>query len=38
MWFPMGDRLQIPRGIVQQVRATFERHASIPSFVTQQMQ
>jgi|Transcript_80248 hypothetical protein len=39
VWFPaaLGDRLQIPNGVVQQARAVFERHASIPSFFSQQM-
>jgi hypothetical protein len=39
VWFPaaLGDRLQIPTGVVQQARAVFERHASIPSFFSQQM-
>jgi len=34
MWFPMGDRLQIPHGVVQQGRAFFERegNGSVPSF------
>lgn len=35
MWFPMGDRLQIPCGVVQQARAMFERHAVVPSFFAQ---
>jgi hypothetical protein len=39
VWFPaaLGDRWQIPTGVVQQARAVFERHASIPSFFSQQM-
>jgi hypothetical protein len=37
MWFPMGDRLQIPHGVVQQARAVFERegNGSVPSFFVQ---
>merc|ERR1711933_585239 len=37
VWFSMGDRLEIPCGVVQQARAVFERHAAIPSFFAQQM-
>jgi len=37
-WFPVGDRFQIPGGIVQQACAVFERHATIPSFFAQRMQ
>lgn len=37
VWFSMGDRLQIPCGVVQQARAIFERHASIPSFFNKNM-
>lgn len=36
VWFSMSDRFEIPSGVVQQARAVFERHASIPSFFTQQ--
>jgi len=37
MWFPMGDRLQIPHGVVQQARTFFERegNGSVPSFFGQ---
>merc|ERR1719362_2103003 len=37
LWFPMGDRLQIPQGVVQQARAFFERegNGSVPSFFVQ---
>jgi hypothetical protein len=37
MWFPMGDRLQIPKGVVQQGRSFFERqgNGSMPSFFSQ---
>jgi hypothetical protein len=38
VWFSMGDRLQIPCGVVQQARIVFERHAAIPSFFAQQTQ
>lgn len=38
VWFPMGERLQIPHGVVQQARSIFERNSSIPSFFTQQTQ
>lgn len=34
MWFSLGDRLQIPNGVVQQARAVFERskNGTVPSF------
>jgi len=33
LWFPMGDRGEIPSGMVQQVRAVFERGGgALPSF------
>jgi len=31
MWFAMGDRAGIPSGVVQQARAIFECHKSLPS-------
>mmetsp|Transcript_108720 Transcript_108720/g.350988 ORF Transcript_108720/g.350988 Transcript_108720/m.350988 type:complete len:448 (+) Transcript_108720:112-1455(+) len=37
LWFPMGDRGQIPSGLVQHARAVFERGgSSLPSFFTKQ--
>lgn len=36
VWFPLGDRGEIPSGVVQQVRAVFERGGeALPSFFTQ---
>jgi hypothetical protein len=37
VWFPvaLGDRVQIPNGIVQQARAVFENQTTIPSFFSQ---
>jgi len=39
MWFPMGDRLQIPHGVVQQACSFFEREGkgSVPSFFGQRL-
>jgi hypothetical protein len=34
-WFAMGDRVEIPCGVVQQARAVFERHAVLPSWFVQ---
>jgi len=36
-WFPTGDRLQIPQGVVQQTRTFFEREGNrtVPSFFVQ---
>lgn len=36
VWFPLGDRGQIPSGVVQQVRTVFERSGeALPSFFAQ---
>eukprot|EP00440_Ansanella_granifera_P062538 gb/GFBE01067809.1/.p1 GENE.gb/GFBE01067809.1/~~gb/GFBE01067809.1/.p1 ORF type:complete len:408 (+),score=90.46 gb/GFBE01067809.1/:1-1224(+) len=35
-WFALGDRGQIPNGLVQQARAVFERHTAIPNWFSQQ--
>jgi len=37
VWFPMGDRVRIPHGVVQQARTFFERegNGSLPSFFVQ---
>jgi len=35
-WFAMGERGNIPAGMVQQAKAIFERNASIPNFFLRQ--
>eukprot|EP00930_Biecheleria_cincta_P058242 TRINITY_DN440_c0_g1_i1.p1 TRINITY_DN440_c0_g1~~TRINITY_DN440_c0_g1_i1.p1 ORF type:complete len:426 (-),score=90.38 TRINITY_DN440_c0_g1_i1:374-1651(-) len=35
-WFAMGDRTQIPNGLVQNACAMFERHTTIPNWFVQQ--
>ncbi|CAE8643683.1 unnamed protein product [Polarella glacialis] len=35
-WFAIGERSEIPSGMVQQARAIFERHAVVPSWFQQQ--
>lgn len=35
-WFAMGDRVEIPSGLVQNACAIFERHTTIPNWFAQQ--
>lgn len=35
-WFAMGDRMEIPSGLVQNACAMFERHTTIPNWFAQQ--
>jgi len=35
-WFAMGDRVEIPSGLVQNACAMFERHTTIPNWFAQQ--